>query len=98
MFPVVAFRRPFGLFVGRLLGWVSWKWMRRFFVLMSMAVNLGMLCYFKYTNLLLGTIADFTREPFEPLDIVLPIGISFFTFRFCHPPPIYHGTLSFSKS
>lgn len=55
--------------------------MRRFFVLMSMAVNLGMLCYFKYTNLLLGTIADFTREPFEPLDIVLPIGISFFTFR-----------------
>ena len=63
--------------LGRLLGWVSWKWMRRFFVLMSMAVNLGMLCYFKYTNLLLGTIADFTREPFEPLDIVLPIGISF---------------------
>lgn len=55
--------------------------MRRFFVLMSMAVNLGMLCYFKYTNLLLGTIADFTREPFDPLDIVLPIGISFFTFR-----------------
>lgn len=51
--------------------------MRRFFVLMSMAVNLGMLCYFKYTNLLLGTIADFTREPFDPLDIVLPIGISF---------------------
>ena len=47
--------------LGRLLGWVSWKWMRRFFVLMSMAVNLGMLCYFKYTNLLLGTIADFTR-------------------------------------
>ena len=31
--------------------------------------------------MLLGTIADFTREPFEPLDIVLPIGISFFTFR-----------------
>ncbi len=47
-----------------------------------MAVNLGMLCYFKYTNLLLGTIADFTREPFEPLDIVLPIGISFFHFPF----------------
>ena len=67
--------------LGRLLGWVSWKWMRRFFVLMSMAVNLGMLCYFKYTNLLLGTIADFTREPFEPLDIVLPIGISFITVR-----------------
>ena len=67
--------------LGRLLGWVSRKWLRRFFVLMSMAVNLGMLCYFKYTNLLLGTIADFTREPFEPLDIVLPIGISFFTFR-----------------
>ena len=67
--------------LGRLLGWVSRKWLRRFFVLMSMAVNLGMLCYFKYTNLLLGTIADFPREPHEPLDIVLPIGISFFTFR-----------------
>lgn len=77
MFPVVAFRRPFGLFVGAAfrLGFVEMD--ASIFVLMSMAVNLGMLCYFKYTNLLLGTIADFTREPFEPLDIVLPIGISF---------------------
>lgn len=77
MFPVVAFRRPFGLFVGEAfrLGFVEMD--ASIFVLMSMAVNLGMLCYFKYTNLLLGTIADFTREPFEPLDIVLPIGISF---------------------
>ena len=24
--------------------------------------------------------------------------LSFFTFRFCHPPPIYHGTLSFSNT
>ncbi len=67
--------------LGRLLGWVSWKWLRRFFVLISMAVNLGMLCYFKYTNLILSTIADFSQRPFTPMDIVLPIGISFFTFR-----------------
>ena len=73
-----------GLFVGGgFLKSFSWEMDASiFFVLMSMAVNLGMLCYFKYTNLLLGTIADFTREPFEPLDIVLPIGISFFHFPF----------------
>ncbi len=67
--------------LGRLLGWFSWKWLRKLFVLMSILINLGMLCYFKYTNLLLGTIAEWTHRPFEPLDIVLPIGISFFTFR-----------------
>lgn len=67
--------------LGRLLGWLSRNWLRRLCVLASMVVNLGMLCYFKYTNLLLGTFADLTHQPFEPLDIVLPIGISFFTFR-----------------
>lgn len=67
--------------LGRLLGWLSHKGLRQLCVLASMLVNLGMLCYFKYTNLLLGTLADLSHEPFEPLDIVLPIGISFFTFR-----------------
>ena len=67
--------------LGRLLGRLSRKGLRQLCVLASMLVNLGMLCYFKYTNLLLGTFADLTHQPFEPLDIVLPIGISFFTFR-----------------
>lgn len=67
--------------LGRLLGRLSRKGLRQLCVLASMVVNLGMLCYFKYTNLLLGTFADLTHQPFEPLDIVLPIGISFFTFR-----------------
>lgn len=43
----------------------------------SLLVDLGLLCYFKYTNFL-GSILmpDWTR-----LDIFLPVGVSFFTFQ-----------------
>ncbi len=67
--------------LGRLLGRFSSKWLRRLLVWTSVLINLGMLCYFKYANLILSTIADFSHRAFEPMDIVLPIGISFFTFR-----------------
>lgn len=40
-----------------------------------------MLCYFKYTSLIVDTLNRFLHEPITLWDIALPIGISFFTFR-----------------
>ncbi len=56
----------------------GWK---KLIVWINVLVNIGMLAYFKYFNLLLQTIADFTTLKFDVLDIILPAGISFFTFR-----------------
>lgn len=55
--------------------------LRRFIVFMNVAINVGMLVYFKYFNLLLDAISNLTVRHFDALDIVLPAGISFFTFR-----------------
>lgn len=54
---------------------------RKVWVWLSVATSLGILGYYKYTNLLLGTFANIVQTNFQPLDIFLPIGISFFTFQ-----------------
>ncbi|WP_431136143.1 MBOAT family O-acyltransferase [Psychroserpens mesophilus] len=59
---------------------------RKMWLLLSMFVNLGFLAFFKYGNFLLEnfTIAmnamGLAYEP-KPMDIILPMGISFYTFQ-----------------
>jgi alginate O-acetyltransferase complex protein AlgI len=50
-------------------------------VVVSLAANLGMLGYYKYGNLIHEMFSALAGIPFEPLDIFLPVGISFFTFQ-----------------
>lgn len=66
---------------GLLLGRSSRPWLRRFWVGFNVVTNVGMLVWFKYFNLLYETFAAITSTSFDPLDIVLPAGISFFSFR-----------------
>lgn len=47
----------------------------------SIVINLGLLCFFKYTNFFIDTINNFQAGKIQPLDLVLPIGISFYTFE-----------------
>jgi len=54
---------------------------RTIFLVISLFVNIGMLIYFKYTNFFLSIINDVINKPFDPLNIFLPVGISFFTFQ-----------------
>ena len=42
------------------------KWKRKLYLTLSIVANLGMLAYFKYTNFLFETFADFTGGEFEP--------------------------------
>src|SRR5947209_15649237 len=59
---------------------------RKMFVALSMALNLGMLGYFKYYNFFAESLqAALARSgvnvPLSHLNVVLPIGISFYTFQ-----------------
>ena len=56
-------------------------WKRKLLVTLSLCINLGLLCYFKYTNFFYEMLAPLWHGHFEPLDIFLPVGISFFTFQ-----------------
>lgn len=59
----------------------SWRWLRRVWVTLSLCINLGLLCYFKYTNFFMECWASLTGGGFSAADIFLPVGISFFTFQ-----------------
>ena len=48
---------------------------------LSLAVDLGLLAYFKYTNFFAGMWVQMMGDNFQPWDIFLPVGISFFTFQ-----------------
>jgi alginate O-acetyltransferase complex protein AlgI len=54
---------------------------RRAVGLTGVALNLALLCYYKYTGFILGSIDMLTGAPPPLLNIVLPLGISFFTFQ-----------------
>lgn len=56
-------------------------WKRKLLVTVSLCINLGLLCYFKYTNFFYEMLAPLWNGSFQPLDIFLPVGISFFTFQ-----------------
>lgn len=53
---------------------------RKVWLIFALTVNLLLLAYFKYANFFLYTISAIGNRHFEALDIILPIGISFYTF------------------
>lgn len=54
---------------------------RRLLFFLAIFVNIGILAYFKYTNFIIQIINDVQNSQIEPLNIFLPIGISFYTFK-----------------
>ncbi|HTK75574.1 MAG TPA: MBOAT family O-acyltransferase [Gemmataceae bacterium] len=59
---------------------------RRLLLVSSLLMNLGLLCYFKYVNFFLESLqsalaAAGVSARFRLLDVILPIGISFYTFE-----------------
>jgi len=57
------------------------KGRRKFYLVISLITNLGILGYFKYTNFFLDTINSIGAGHFDMMDIFLPVGVSFFTFQ-----------------
>ena len=48
---------------------------------LGVTLNLALLCYYKYTNFIFDSISTLTGAPMPFVNIVLPLGISFFTFQ-----------------
>ena len=48
---------------------------------LGVALNLVALCYFKYTNFLFDSLTTLTGTPLPFVNVILPLGISFFTFQ-----------------
>jgi len=54
---------------------------KKLLLLCSIIFNLGLLFYFKYTNFFISTFNSLLDTGFNPLNILLPVGISFYTFE-----------------
>lgn len=73
---------------------------RRFFLLVSMVGNLGMLGVFKYTNFILGSVEQLLavtglQMELGPVPLILPLGISFYTFQtMSYTIDVYRGKLT----
>ena len=68
---------------------------RRFLLLLlSLLGNLGLLFYFKYSNLLIDSINQLSGNNYSHLDLILPVGISFYTFQtMSYTIDVYRGVM-----
>jgi len=75
----------------------AWKWI-------AFISSLGILCYFKYTNFFIDSINEALillgiSPKLELLQIILPIGISFFTFQaLTYTLDVYNGKMEARKN
>ena len=67
--------------IAQAMGRTEKKGIRKSLVALSVSINLGLLCYFKYTNFFGEIIASIRDVEFSPFNLFLPVGISFFTFQ-----------------
>ena len=68
-------------------------------LLVSVIVNLSLLCFFKYTDFLTGIINSVFGTAIPPLDLPLPIGISFYTFQtMSYTIDVYRGDVKAQKN
>jgi len=74
-----------------------WPTRRRWWLAISLGVNLGILGFFKYFNFFVGSAADALIElgfqaNVPTLNIILPVGISFYTFQtLAYTIDVYRG-------
>jgi len=67
---------------------------RKLLLTLSLLVNLGMLFYFKYTNFFLSGWQALTGQSVPVLHVLLPVGISFYTFQtLSYTIDVYRGQI-----
>lgn len=77
---------------------------RRLYVVISLVVNLGLLCYFKYSNFFIDSwVIAFNSLGIEmkesSLNVILPVGISFYTFQtLSYTIDVYRNNLKATKN
>ncbi len=68
-------------FVSKAIFKVGSKWGKKVLMLFSIVLSLSILGYFKYANFFMWNWNQMVEGNFQPLDIILPVGISFYTFQ-----------------
>ena len=92
---ILAFNILCNYFIGCFLGKKKYKGI----LILGIVLNLSTLLYFKYTNFLIEIVNSITSSSIDLLTIVLPIGISFYTFKgISYLADIYNGKICPEKN
>jgi len=75
MIASIVFTYIFGILMNK------YKKYSKLFLILSICVSIGILIYFKYTNFLIQNINLWLKNKIDFIYVVLPIGISFYTFQ-----------------
>jgi len=71
----------------------------KLFLILSICVSVGILVYFKYTNFLIENINLWLKNKIDFIYVVLPIGISFYTFQLIsYIIDVYRGEAKVQKN
>ena len=85
----ILFNYTIGLFLLRNQSAPSRK---KILLIIGLTGNIALLAFFKYTDFLIGIVNNVKDVPFDFLYIILPLGISFFTFtQIAYLVDIYRG-------
>ena len=68
-------------------------------IALNIVLNLGILCVFKYTDFLIGNANALFGLTLKPVGLILPIGISFYTFQgLSYTIDVYRKPEEYSRS
>ena len=68
-------------------------------IALNIVLNLGILCVFKYTDFLIGNANALFGLTLKPMGLILPIGISFYTFQgLSYTIDVYRKPEEYSRS
>jgi len=72
---------------------------QRFWLLIALISNLSVLSYFKYSNFILSNLNHFLVKPISFVQVILPVGISFYTFQsISYTVDVYRKKIKAEKS
>lgn len=78
---LLAFSILFNWCISRALQNRKWKNGKRLIFILGLGINLGLLFYYKYFNFFISNANSLFKSSFTYRYIILPLGISFFTFQ-----------------
>lgn len=78
---VLLFSTVFNYYLGKLIEKSNNLGLKKGLFISSIVINFGLLFYFKYFNFFVDNINNFFNTNISIVNVIMPIGISFFTFQ-----------------
>ena len=86
-------------FCGLAMGWSKTKGWKKVWLIVSIVVSVGLLAVFKYADFFVGSFNSVTGLSVPLLRLILPVGISFYTFQcLSYTIDVYWGNVAVQKN